>query len=129
MRTRWIEKYMAAAVITLMAVISPCEAHAQVLNVRLKNIRYYASTRCGDENPVLVKVCFSTSYKKPMDLDMVVKYSDAIVYTSKVSECDREGNIYYSFCCKDDESNSFDIYFRAPDGEQSRRFSIFAKPD
>ena len=115
--------------ITIMALL-PLVASAQGVDVELKNIRYYASTRCGDENPVLVKVCFATDYQKPLELSIVVVESNpTITYTCKVTECDEKGNVYYSFCTKDGETSNFDVYFRDADGNRSKIFSIFAKPD
>ena len=108
----------------------PLVASAQSVDVELKNIRYYASTRCGDDNPVLVKVCFATDYPNPSELSIVVVESNpTITYTCKVTECDENGNIYYSFCTKDGEASSFDVYFRDASGTRSKTFSIFAKPD
>ena len=108
----------------------PLVASAQGVDVELKNIRYYASTRCGDENPVLVKVCFSTTYAEPLDLSIIVVESNPkITYTGKVTECDAEGNFYYSFCTKDGATSNLDVYFRDADGNRSKIFSIFAKPD
>ncbi len=114
----------------LSMALLPFITTAQSVGVELKNIRYYASTRCGDENPVLVKICFATNYNNPLELSIVVVESNpTITFTGKVTESDKDGNIYYSFCCKDGETSSFDVYFRAPNGSQSKTFSIFAKPD
>jgi len=118
----------------LLAIITmamlPIATSAQSVDVALKNIRYYASTRCGDDNPVLVKVCFATDYPTPQELSIVVVESNpTITYTCKVTECDDKGNVYYSFCTKDGATSNFDIYFRTPDGNHSKKFSIFAKPD
>ncbi|MCR5455824.1 MAG: hypothetical protein K6F33_12625 [Bacteroidales bacterium] len=108
----------------------PMASTAQRVDVELKNIRYYASTRCGNENPVLVKICFATDYPNPLDLNIIVTESNPkITYTGKVTECDGKGNIYYSFCTKDGEASNFDVYFRDANGVRSNTFSIFAKPD
>ena len=115
--------------ILAMAML-PSDAMSQKLTVQLKNIRYYASTRCGDDNPVLVKVCFATTYPNPQKLSVVVMESNPVItYTGKVTECDQNGNMYYSFCTKDGQANSFEIFFRGPDGARSPIFSIFAKPE
>lgn len=118
----------------LLAIITmamlPIATSAQSVDVALKNIRYYASTRCGDDNPVLVKVCFATDYPTPQELSIVVVESNpTITYTCKVTECDDKGNVYYSFCTKDGATSLFDLYFRDADGNRSKTFSIFAKPD
>ena len=118
----------------LLAIITmamlPIATSAQSVDVALKNIRYYASTRCGDDNPVLVKVCFATDYPTPQELSIVVVESNpTITYTCKVTECDDKGYVYYSFCTKDNETSLFDLYFRDADGNRSKTFSIFAKPD
>lgn len=108
----------------------PFWAVSQSLEVELKNIRYYASTKCGDENPVLVKVCFATRFPRPSELSIVVVESNpTITYTGKVTEYDQNGNIYYSFCTKDGEANSFDVFFRDANGNRSKRFAIFAKSE
>jgi len=114
----------------LMAML-PLAAISQTIDVELMNIRYYASTKCGDENPVLVKVCFKTSYPSPLDLNIVVVESTpkVVTYTGKVKECDANGNIYHSFCCKDGAASSFDVYFSDSNGIRSTTFSIFTKPD
>ena len=115
--------------IMAMAML-PALAMSQSWEVKLQNIRYYASTKCGEENPVLVKVCFATTHPNPMDLSIVVVESNPrITYTGKVSECDHNGNIYYSFCTKDGEANSFEIFFRDADGARSQMFAIFAKSE
>ncbi len=114
----------------ILAFLLPHLAWAQSLDVKLLNIRYYASTKCGDENPVLVKICFSTTYPTLGELNVVVVESNPkITYTGVVSEYDAEGHVYYSFCTKDGESNSFDMYFRDPSGVRSNTFSIFAKSE
>lgn len=114
----------------LLTAMLPIMAAAQNIDVELKNIRYYASTRCGDENPVLVKICFATDYPKPLELSIIVIEDEPkITYTGMVTECDNKGNIYYSFCTKDGEARSFDVYFRTPDGLRSNIFSIFAKSE
>ena len=114
----------------ILVFLLPHLAWSQSIDVKLLNIRYYASTKCGDENPVLVKVCFSTTYADPLDLSIIVVESNPkITYTGKVTECDAEGNFYYSFCTKDGEASSFDVYFRDASGTRSKTFSIFAKPD
>ena len=77
-----------------------------------------------------VKVCFRTGYPTPLELSIVVVESNpTITYTCKVTECDENGNIYYSFCTKDGATSNFDVYFRDADGNRSKIFSIFAKPD
>lgn len=114
----------------LVTAMLPGVAVSQTLDVELKNIRYYASTKCGEENPVLVKVCFATKDLAPLELSYVVTESDQrITYTGNVTDTDKDGNIFYSFCTKDGESNSFEIFFRDADGVRSRSFSIFAKPE
>ncbi|MBP5681805.1 MAG: hypothetical protein J6X05_00965 [Bacteroidales bacterium] len=120
-------KRLLAIFVTAML---PVVAMSQTWNVELKNIRYYASTKCGEENPVLVKVCFSAKNLSPSELSYVVMESNQrITYTGRVTETDKDGNIYYSFCTKDGETNSFEIFFRDADGVRSRIFSIFAKPE
>lgn len=115
--------------ILLMALL-PVVAMSQSWEVELKNIRYYASTKCGEENPVLVKVCFATTHPDPMELSIIVMESNpSITYTGKVTECDKNGNIFYSFCTKDGEANNFTIFFRDADGNRSKMFSIFAKSE
>ena len=82
------------------------------------------------ENPVLVKVCFATTHPDPMELSIIVMESNpSITYTGKVTECDKNGNIFYSFCTKDGEANNFTIFFRDADGNRSKMFSIFAKSE
>ena len=121
-----MKRLLAMITIALLPLMSA----AQPFDVELKNIRYYASTKCGDENPVLVKVCFYTTFPNPQELSVVVEESNPkITYTGNVTEYDQNGNIYYSFCTKDGETNSFEIFFRDADGNRSKKFAIFAKSE
>lgn len=106
----------------------PLCAFSQDLSVRLVNIRYYDGG-CNAENPVLVKVNFSTDYENPQDLNMVLSYSANVTYTVKVKDYDCDGNIYYEFCSSFGEVNSFRIYFRDRTGNRSKVFDICAIPE
>ncbi|MBQ3657773.1 MAG: hypothetical protein II956_13175 [Bacteroidales bacterium] len=116
-------------IILFLSVLTIGKLSAQDLDVELKNIRYYDSCACNSETPILVKVCFKTSYDKKENLKAVVSYSENFTYTGKVKEFDNDGNIYYTFCTKQGVTTDFDIYFRTPSGKKSKVFAISAVPE
>lgn len=115
--------------IFLLTVFTVGKLSAQGLDMELKNIRYYDTCGCSADMPVLVKVCFKTSYKELETLKAVVSYNENFTYTGKVKEFDNNGNIYYTFCTKQGKTTDFDIYFRSPSGRRSKVFAISAVPE
>lgn len=116
-------------IITLILSMWALHVSAQKIPMELRNIRYYIGQGCNEENPILVKVCFHTSYNMPETLDIVVNYSPTITYNNKVSDFDNDGNIYYNFCTKIGEYSDFKIFFRDNKGARSAIFEIFATPE
>ncbi len=115
--------------IFLLSAFSIGKLSAQDLDVELKNIRYYDTCGCNTDTPILVKVCFRTSYRDIDDLKAVVSYEENFTYTGKVREFDNDGNIYYTFCTKQGKTTDFDIYFRTSSGKRSKIFAISAVPE
>lgn len=127
----FIEKTMKKVFVLFLIIMFSAELKlfAQDVDVELKNIRYKENCGCSQENPIMVKVCFSTDNKKKEDLKAVVCYSGNFTYTLPVKEIDTLGNIYYSFCSKQGNITNFEIYFRSPSGNKSRTFAVSAIPE
>lgn len=119
---------MRKVLLLFFAVFTFEKNFAQDLNFELKKIRYCDTCGCNIENPISVKVCFKTDYKKIETLKTVVSYNKDFTYTSPVKEFDDKGNVYYTFCSKQGIITDFDIYFLTPSGKRSQVFAIVAIP-